>query len=187
MPGDGSAWQTRQVIRIVTIAGLMSVVAAPASAQVPTFGSEECDAACSAAWVGGAIGATGLLLTEVVLIADGMIKSGHGHGLYETGAVLELILGLAHAAPVAISAWALATDPEPDIGFVSLGFASGVLSAYFLVHGLWSLTGGRPHPLPPGDRLGPHARRILRARPRPAPVARRGPRGRCSAGRTSSR
>lgn len=124
------------------------LLAAPAGAQdtegIPGLGSEQCDELCTFAWIGGALGGAAVAVTEVILIADGMIKAGHGHGLYGTGAALEVILGLAHLAPVGIATWAVMEQDDPDLGFVSLGFGSGAFALYFLIHGLWSLGDGAP-------------------------------------------
>lgn len=134
--------------RALTLTLGLCLLAAPAVAQdtdgIPSLGSEQCDDLCTFAWVGGAIGGAAIATTEIILIADGMIKAGHGHGLYAEGAALEVILGLAHLAPVGIAAWAVAEEENPDLGFVSLGFGSGVLALYFLIHGLWSFGDGAP-------------------------------------------
>ncbi len=118
----------------------------PMEPTIPSLGSEGCDALCSVAWVGAALGGAALAIGDAVLLADGTIKAGHGHGLYAEGATLEVILGLAHLAPVAGAAWALATQDAPDLGFTAVGLSSGAIAAYLLIHGLWSLTGGRPPP-----------------------------------------
>lgn len=135
---------------------LATLTPSTADAQIPSFGAEDCNTRCSVAWVGGVAGGTILAATEVVLIVDGIIKAGHGHGLYEFGAGLEVAIGLAHLVPVAIATWALLRDYEPyvvdgetrqdspEVGFVALGLASSAFALYFFSHGLWSLTGGAP-------------------------------------------
>lgn len=142
----------RIVLLAIALGAALSLAPSAAEAQVPTLGSEECDTLCGVAWFGGALGGAALAIGELWLIIDGVIRAEHGHGLFEDGAIVEVILGLAHFAPAAVSTWAVLTDDpddpsdDPDLGWVGVGFASGALAAYFFVHGLWSLTGGRPPP-----------------------------------------
>jgi len=141
----------RPLLAAVVACAAVMLAPRPACAQegsggVPSFGSEACDTACDVAWVGGALGGAVLATTELILIVDGLIRFGHGHGVYEGSAIAEVVIGLAHFAPVAVASWAVAAQDDPDVGFVALGFASGALGAYFLAHGLWSLTAGRPPP-----------------------------------------
>jgi len=140
------AMLTRALTLCAALLLLPSVAAAQGSSGVPSFGSEECDTACDAAWVGGALGGAVLAITDAILLVDGFVRYGHAHGVYEDTAIAEVVIGLAHLAPAVVSAWALAAQDDPDTGFVALGFASGVLGAYLFGHGLWSLTTGRPPP-----------------------------------------
>lgn len=87
-------------------------------------------------------GIAAVSIADLALIFEGIEKATHGHGMYTPGAVIEIIFGT-----VQLGLGAVAVGFGADRGNDALGGGGAVLGlvgAYLLGHGIWSLTDGRP-------------------------------------------
>lgn len=137
-----SCWWRRGVTLASLVGALLvmeGVAPQVAEAQVSIF---DCDAECGAILAAGFFGGIAYGLTTLGLIMEAIEKGTHRHGMYEAGAIFEIVWGSLHIAGGIVAVIAAAVFDEP----AHLGAAAplGFMGAYFLSHGVWSLGDGRP-------------------------------------------
>jgi hypothetical protein len=120
--------------RLAALAILASCALAPSTAEAQNTDP--------AAFWGVTIGVgVPMLAVDAILVAEAIDKAlGEGYGLYRPGAIFELVWGALHVAgvAVAIGVSTLAYDPAPLA--LAFGVPLAVVGAYFIAHGIWSLT-----------------------------------------------
>lgn len=129
---------------------LLAAVASPraASAQSAPFSSE-----AGAGLVAAAVGGLVYVPVSSWLISEAYDKAqSHGFGLYQPGAIFELVWGVLHYVGLAVD---IGLDARPDIAThafdIGVGVALAVVGSWFIGHAIWSLTTGDPrlHAPPP--------------------------------------